>query len=165
MPTHFLRSSTHLKFLPFQCLFFTFPMPTHFFRCSPFSISSSQISSQNSFFASFSVSLTETVMIIFLLVKKSWRALHHHHAVAAPFFLFFFFLSKKSHKRQKHSVQKSIFRLKLTGMFQNYVVLGWKKVKKWCSFKFSTQPVIIDLTTAVPGFPVEPAGFWIFPVF
>ena len=35
MPTHFLRSSTHLKFLPFQCLFFTFPMPTHFFKCSP----------------------------------------------------------------------------------------------------------------------------------
>ena len=74
------------------------------------------------FSASFSVSLTEIVIVLFL-VKKSWRALRRHCAVAAPFFLslslfsflFFFFWSKKSLRRQKHSMAKSIFCPKLTG--------------------------------------------------
>ena len=100
-----------------QCLFaYT---ATRFFSVTSFSflmnplLHKSPQSSQNSSSASFSVSLTETIMVFFFGVKNSCRALHCHHAVAAPFFFFYLFIFSKKIS-QKLSLPNRNFRLKLS---------------------------------------------------
>ena len=88
----FLLFTSILLLLLFQCLLVSSGIPSSLFLYfdEPSSLFNSLYSSQNSSSASFLVSLTETIMVVFF-VKNTCRALHRHRAVAAPFFFFFFF--------------------------------------------------------------------------
>ena len=123
----------------------TFPMPSclHISSGNSFSFFNEHSSlfllhkspqSSKLFICSFSVSLTETIMVcfFFFLVKNSCGALHCHRAVAAPFF--FFFCQKNFH-RSTHW-RKEIFA-------QNYV-------EHWCDFNFNVwQNVMVEASTMV----------------
>ena len=135
-----------------------FPMPSWlhrytFLQCSIFLfldepsslfiLHKSPQSSQNSSSASFSISLTEIIMVFsfFLGVKNSCRALHCHRAMVAPFFffsffssLFFFFLVvKKKFPRSSHC-WKEIF--------------AWNYLEHWCEFNI-WQNVMVEASTMV----------------
>ena len=153
----FLFYTTILKFSHPPNASFTFPMPTRFFRFSLFSLSlslslslfyyffiflwtlfslsSSQISSQNSSSASFLVSLTETIMVVFF-VKKSCKALCRHHVVTAPFFFFFFFFFFFWSKKSRRSIHcwKEFF--------------SWNWSKRWCEFNV-WQNLMVEVSTMV----------------
>ena len=83
----FLLFTSILLLLLFQCLLVSSGIPSSLFLYfdEPSSLFNSLYSSQNSSSASFLVSLTETIMVVFF-VKNTCRALHRHRAVAAPFF-------------------------------------------------------------------------------
>ena len=105
-------------------MFFQSSLFSFFYEPSSlFILHKSPQSSQNSSSASFSISLTEIIMVFsfFLGVKNSCRALHCHRAMVAPFFffsffssLFFFFFGCQKKISQKLSLLKRNFRLKLS---------------------------------------------------
>ena len=109
-----------------------------FLQCSLFLFfdePSSQVSSvsQNSSSTSFSVSLTETIMVFFFLVKNSCRALHCHYAVATSFFFSFLFFCQKKFHRSSHC-RKEIF--------------AWNYSEHWCEFNI-WQNVMVEASTMV----------------
>ena len=105
--------------MPPSCLhWYTFlqssVFPLSLFWWTLFTLSSSQVSlvSQNSSSTSFSVSLTETIMVFFFLGQKLLRRITLSLCSGYSFLLFLFFLSKKS--SQKLSLPKRNFHLKLS---------------------------------------------------
>ena len=106
---------------------------------SLFILHKSPQSSQNSSSASFSISLTEIIMVFsfFLGVKNSCRALHSHRAMVAPFFFFSFFFPfffcQKKFPRSSHCWKETF---------------AWNYLEHWCEFNI-WQNVMVEASTMV----------------